>query len=176
MIRRTSSSQGINAIACGSHWLTRTPGLPETLARGHCSGPCGRAPEGHPLGFSFTLKLESSGNDAFMRSAPSPSVSVLACISPIAVLPQGPSTCSQPILRPLIGGPRQGPSHGDVSPRCRCRHQKACCHIAHNPKGHPQGFSDGWLLEQVSHSLRTSNTLFVTCRFQISRLIIRTLR
>ena len=95
---RTSSSQGINAIACGSHWLTQTPGLPETLARGHCSGPCGSAPERHPLGFSFTLKLESSGlhfqlhkteNDALVRPAPSPSVSVLSCISSGAVLSQG---------------------------------------------------------------------------------------
>ena len=47
---------------------------------------------------------------------------------------------------------------------------------SHNPKGHPQGFLGGWLLEQVTHPLRTSNTLFVTCRLQISSLIIRTLR
>lgn len=182
---RTSSSQGINAIACGSHWLTQTPGLPETLACGHRSGPCGSAPERHLLGFSFTLKLESSGlhfqlhkteNDALVRPAPSP----LSLCSPAfpqePCFPRVPSTCSQPILKSLIRGPRYGPSHGDVSSRCRCRYQKAYCHIAHNPKGCPQSFLDEWLLGRVTHPLRTSSTLFVLCRLQISSLIIRTLR
>lgn len=131
-----------------------TPGLPETLALLPLLRSLWQGPWGHPLGFSFTLKLESSGNDAFMRSAlhllslcwpafpnSGASQALLLCSQPH---PQGPWLRSTP-----------GSLPGDVSPRCRCRHQKALLPLLINPKGHPQGFSDGWLLEQVSHSLRT---------------------